>query len=132
MYSNGSCGTVDISTVDGFTFQGVEGVKTNCGFYQRYPYQTSVLNSATEGVVFKQSFSRKLREDGLHTFDPGAVIEITAGFNIFDTFTDLERSTFAFGDVWEKKIPLNESVSGALSMTALNMAMVAYSLSSFL
>ncbi len=53
LYSNGSCGTVDISTVDGFTFQGVEGVKTNCGFYQRYPYQTSVLNSASEGVIFK-------------------------------------------------------------------------------
>ena len=50
-----------------------------------------MLNSASEGVIFKQSFSRKLREDGLHTFDPGSEILITAGFNIFETFTDLER-----------------------------------------
>jgi len=101
----------------------VQGERTGCGFYLRYLKQTTLKNSATDGVTFKSSFSRLYREDGLITFDPGNRINYVAGFNIFEQATDLDRLYSGFGPSDNILIPSNLNADGALSLLACGVVL---------
>ena len=101
----------------------MQGGRTGCGFYLRYLKNTTLKNSATDGVIFKSSFSRLYREDGLITFDPGNRINVVAGFNIFDQASDLDRSFSGFGPSTNIFVPLNMNSDGALSLMAFGVVL---------
>eukprot|EP00354_Favella_ehrenbergii_P001779 CAMPEP_0170463890 /NCGR_PEP_ID=MMETSP0123-20130129/8826_1 /TAXON_ID=182087 /ORGANISM="Favella ehrenbergii, Strain Fehren 1" /LENGTH=158 /DNA_ID=CAMNT_0010729423 /DNA_START=199 /DNA_END=672 /DNA_ORIENTATION=+ len=112
-YSEASCGTKVLGTVDGGTYKGVKGQKPECGFYLKNLGEMGVQNSNTQGVFFISAFSRKFEDHTIQKIRRGDKLVMRAGFNIFDSVIDLERTMWGYSNEFEVELsPLDDS--GAL------------------
>ena len=92
-YSSASCGweKLDSQDIEGWTFMGVEGKISGCGFYQQKLYDMSVINTEDE-VSYTMAFERQFNELNVTPLKRGDTLKMHAGFKIFDSFKDRDSS----------------------------------------
>ena len=86
-YSSASCGweKLDSQALEGWTFLGVEGIISGCGFYQQKFYDMSVINTQEE-VSYTMAFEREFNELNVTPLKRGGKLVMRGGFKIFDSF----------------------------------------------
>mmetsp|Transcript_14958 Transcript_14958/g.20285 ORF Transcript_14958/g.20285 Transcript_14958/m.20285 type:complete len:91 (+) Transcript_14958:521-793(+) len=77
-----------------------------------------VQNSNTQGVFFISAFSRKFEDHTIQKIRRGDKLVMRAGFNIFDSVIDLERTMWGYSNEFEVELsPLDDS--GALGLSLI-------------
>ena len=88
-YSSASCGweKLDSQAFEGWTFMGVEGIISGCGFYQQKFFDMNVVNTDDE-VSYTMAFEREFNELNVTPLKRGGQLVMRGGFKIFDSFKD--------------------------------------------